>query len=326
MLLNRFGKEVESVFALKGDDENSITYALGWSLSQSSALLAALGENLFGQPIEFDDARVGLQQSGQDGGFTDVEIVAPSVPHTIIEAKRNWELPGTAQLKKYVPRIKKETGRGGLIVSLSAASRVYATDKLPNELDGVRVEHRSWGDLSKIVSDAFGRTTSLREKLWLNQLQQHLRGYILMRNVEDNRVFVVSLSSKAIKAGSSYTFADVVEKDRKYFHPIAKAWPKMPPNYIGFRLKGRLRSVHYIESYEVVTDLSQKNTRWSEIKGDHFVYQLGPAMRPAEEIRTGRIFRNALCWCAIDTLLSGQFKTISDARDETNKRLKAQDK
>lgn len=29
MLLNLFGEEVESVFALNGDDENSITYALG---------------------------------------------------------------------------------------------------------------------------------------------------------------------------------------------------------------------------------------------------------------------------------------------------------
>ena len=93
MHLNLFGKEVESVFALNGDGEDSITYALGWSLSQSPALLAALGENLFGQPIEFDDARVDLQQSGQDRGFTDIEIFSPSVPHTIIEAKRNWDLP-----------------------------------------------------------------------------------------------------------------------------------------------------------------------------------------------------------------------------------------
>ncbi len=158
MWLNLFGKEVESVFALKGDDENSITYALGWSLSQSSALLAALGKDLFGRQIEFDDAHVYLQRSSRDRGFTDVEIFSPSKPHIIIEAKRNWELPGTAQLKKYASRIGKKTGRGGLIVSLSAASREYATDKLPNKLDGIRVEHRSWSDLSKTISDARDET------------------------------------------------------------------------------------------------------------------------------------------------------------------------
>ena len=329
MHLNLFGKEVESVFALNGDGEDSITYALGWSLSQSPALLAALGENLFGQPIEFDDARVDLQQSGQDRGFTDIEIFSPSVPHTIIEAKRNWDLPGTKQLKKYSSRIGKETGCGGLIVSLSAASREYATDKLPKEVGGVRVEHRSWGDLNKIVSDAYKRTTSFRKKLWLDHLQKHLRGYISMRNVEDNRVFVVSLSTEAIKAGNSYTSVDVFEKDSKYFHPVGNRknrWPVIPPNYIGFRLNGRLRSVHHVESYEVVTDLSQQDRRWPETDVDYFVYQLGPAVRPAKEIRTGRIFRAGRCWCAIDTLLSGQFKTISDARDETNKRLDVQDK
>ena len=325
MVLNLFGKEVESVFALNGNDENSVTYALGWSLSQSPALLAALGENLFGQPIEFDDSRIDLQRSSQDRGFSDVEIVAPSVAHIIIEAKRYRDLPGTAQLKKYASRIGKETGRGGLIVSLSAASREYAADKLPNELGGVRVEHRSWGDLSKIVSDAYGRTTSFKEKLWLDQLQKHLRGYILMRDVEENRVFVVSLSSEAIKDDDSYTWADVVEKDRKYFHPVGGGWPVIPPNYIGFRLNGQLRSVHHIDSYEVVTDLSQKDRRWPESEEDHFVYELGPGMQPAKEIRTGGIFGPGHCWCAIDTLLSGHFETISDARDETKRRLNAQD-
>ena len=326
MVLNLFGKEVESVFAVKRDDENSVTYALGWSLSQSPAFLATLGEDLFGEPIEFDDARIDLQRSNQDRGFSDVEIFSPSIPHIIIEAKRNWELPGTAQLKKYASRISRENGRGGLIVSLSAASRLYATDKLPNQLDGIRVVHRSWGDLGRIVSDAYGRTTSFREKLWLDQLQKHLRGYISMRNVEDNRVFVVSLSSEAIKDDDSYTWADVIEQDSKYFHPIGKRWPVIPPNYIGFRLNGRLLSVHHIESYEVVTDLSKKNRRWPQTDADHFVYKLGPDMQPAKEIKNGKIFPNGRYWCAIDTLLSGQFKTISDARDETNRRLKAQDR
>lgn len=45
-------------------------------------------------------------------------------------------------------------------------------------------------------------------------------------------------------------------------------------------------------------------------------------MRPARDMRTGNIFRNGWAWCAIDTLLSGAFNTISDARDETARRLK----
>ncbi len=322
MALNLFGKEVESVFALNGDDEDSITHALGWSLSHSPALLATLGEDLFGEQIEFGDARVDLQRLGQDRSFTDIEIFSKSGPHIIIEAKRYWGLPGTAQLKKYASRIGRENRRRGLIVSLSAASQEYAADKLPNELGGIRLEHRSWGDLSKIVSDAYGLTNRSGEKSWLRQLQKHLGGYILMRDVKDNRVFVVSLSSQAIKNKDPYTWVDVIEKDGKYFHPIGGRWPVIPPNYIGFRLGGRLRSVHHIESYEVVTDLSRKNRRWPETDADYFVYKLGPGMQPAKEIKNGKIFPMGRYWCAIDTLLSGRFKTISDARDETDRRLK----
>ena len=325
MELSLFGKEVESVFALNGRDENSATYALGWALSQSPALLAAFGKDLNGQ-TNFDGARVDLQRSGRDKGFTDVEIFPVGAAHHryIIEAKRYWELPGIEQLTKYVDRIDNQNGRGGLIISLSAASQEYACKRLPRELEGIRVKHRSWGDLSKIVSVAYGKTTSSREKLWLDQLRKHLKGYISMRNVRDNLVYVVSLSADPIRDGNPYTWIDVVEQDRKYFHPVGEdGFPPIPPNYIGFRRRGRLHSVHHIESAKVVIDLSLENEQWPETDTDRFVYELGPGMLPPGEIRNGRIWPSGQVWCAIDTLLSGEFQTISDARDETKRRLEA---
>lgn len=47
----------------------------------------------------------------------------------------------------------------------------------------------------------------------------------------------------------------------------------------------------------------------------------GPPMLPAREMRTGNLFMNQRVKCAIDTLLSGAFDTIRDARDETDRRL-----
>lgn len=35
-------------------------------------------------------------------------------------------------------------------------------------------------------------------------------------------------------------------------------------------------------------------------------------MRPAKELRTGNVYRAARVWCAIDTLLLGQCKTIAE--------------
>ena len=84
---------------------------------------------------------------------------------------------------------------------------------------------------------------------------------------------------------------------------------------------GKLQSVHHIDNFDVAENISTVNPLWPETEIDHFIYQLGPPMRPSKEVKTGKIFMNGRVWCAIDTLLSGAFDTISDARNETKRRL-----
>jgi hypothetical protein len=142
-----------------------------------------------------------------------------------------------------------------------------------------------------------------------------------MQNPRDNMVYVVSLSTHLINEGASYSWIDVVGKDGRYFHPVGNRWPVLPPNYIGFRYHGALQTVHHIDAYEIVGNLADRNQNWPVTDTDHFVYTLGPAMRPARTVRTGNIYRNGRVWCAIDTLLSGACETISEARDQTASRL-----
>ena len=77
-----------------------------------------------------------------------------------------------------------------------------------------------------------------------------------MERQTDNNVFVVVLGQSPMVPGQTHTWIDVVEKDKCYFHPVGNHWPVRPPNYIGFRYRGRLQSVHHIESFEIVEDLS----------------------------------------------------------------------
>jgi hypothetical protein len=112
-----------------------------------------------------------------------------------------------------------------------------------------------------------------------------------------------------------------VEKDHCYFHPVGNHWPVQPPNYVGFRYHGKLQTVHHISSFSVVHNLASCNTLWPKTETNHFVYRLGPPMRSPKEMRGGMVFRSARVSCAIDTLLSGEYKTLSDARDETKRRL-----
>lgn len=208
-----------------------------------------------------------------------------------------------------------------MIVSISSGDAHIVGRSVPPEIDGVEVAQLSWGDVRRAAKTAHRKASSFEEKLWLRQFIEHLREFVAMDRITDNTVYVVSLGLDAMRADGAWTWVDVVEKDGCYFHPVGNGWPSHPPHYIGFRYRGKLQSIHRIEDYEIMPDVSSKNPLCLRTEDDHFVYKLGKPMRPATEIRTGKIFKSGRVHCAINTLLSGEFATISAARDETKRRL-----
>lgn len=316
-----------SVFKLLGRDENSATFALGWTLEASPQLGKLFAERIAGRKLPATDRYFRLQQSGADKGFTDLEIRFGDELHAIIEAKVGWQVPSESQLQRYRPRLDEK----GLpherlaLVSVSAATAEVAAGRLIREVDGVQVKHISWGAIRSIAKKARQLATGFEEKLWLRELIVHLGDYAAMDRVRDNLVFVVSLGSAPMRNDGPHTWIDVVTLDGSYFHPVGNHWPSQPPNYVAFRYHGQLQSVHRVESYEIMPDISARNPLWCETKDDHFVYKLGPAMRPARSMAAGTsadaVKRSARVWCAIDTLLSGEFDTLGEARDATKKRL-----
>ena len=140
-----------------------------------------------------------------------------------------------------------------------------------------------------------------------------------MQNKNSNKVYVVSISNQNIE-NTQVKWTDIVENGF-YFCPMGiKGWPKEPPNYIAFRYNGKLQAIHHIESYNVSKNMHDyidimPNTAWD----DHFIFNLGPAIKPNKEIRTGKgIYRNGRVWTAIDLLLTCD--TITEARDKSKER------
>jgi hypothetical protein len=316
-----------NVFELMGKDENSATYALGWALERSPALARRLAQEIAGRPIDISDLRIALQRSGDDRGYTDIELRCGKTMHAIVEAKQGFELPGVDQLSRYRPRLREAGFESVVLVSVSATPEPIARLKLPREVGGVPVKHLSWGAVRGLAKTARRAAGGLEEKLWLRELIDHLEDYAAMNRTRDNMVYVVSLGSDAMRDDCDRTWIDVVEQDRRYFHPVGNHWPMQPPNYVGFRYRGQFHSVHRIVSFDIVKDVSTVNPTWCSTDVDHFVYKLGPAMKPAKPLRAGgpsdSVKRSARVWCAIDTLLSGQFEQLGEARDETNRRAKA---
>lgn len=321
--LTKSKQDCPTVFALNGTSEDSASYALGWTLLQSSHLLTTLLESLNcpATPDIVERTEILLQAHHKNGGYSDLELLCVGEFHLIFEAKKHWSLPGNKQLLLYASRFNPERTPLCKVITVSAASDDYAARNLPTTVNDYPLSHISWGKLASMAKRNKSVSGSSIEKLWLGQLQKHLKGYDLMTPPNDNQAYCVVLSTDELRPG--YTWVDVVEKDSAYFHPVGlNGWPSSPPNYIAFRKHGKLLSVHHIDSYDVVTDLSTINPNWPNTTVDHFVYSLGPAMVPPRAIKNGKIYASGRVWCALDTLLSGAHDTIQDARNETKRRLK----
>ncbi len=316
------GREATNVFDLLGRNENDISSSVAWVLGSCRAMLneflKAVGVS---ESIKFSDVAIRMQEFDRDGGITDVEITDNQHFFLIVEAKRGWTLPRRSQLEMYAARESfcNSPAKSKSIVIVSECSRDFIDHHLDiNSIDGIPVKHVSWGDFALFAEQARARSSNYEKRL-LQDLIEYLKGAVRVQDQTSNEVFVVSLGLRRPE-GCSIGFLDVVQQKKRYFHPVGNRWPKQPPNYIAFRYFGKLQSIHHIAGYVITKNLHTEIPEWknSGEHAPHFVYELGPAIVPQKEVRTGNIFRAGRVWCHIDTLLTCD--TISEAVELTKER------
>jgi hypothetical protein len=318
-------RKVESIFHLLGEHENDITYSVSWALAQSARFLAAFLHEVLGLRADLNKVVIRLQQVEKDAGVTDIEIESPGEFFVIVEAKRGWNLPGRNQLVKYAKRPSFVASKGIIrrLVVLSECSTEYALRHLGlNHIGSVGVIPLSWKTLASLAGKV-RQGSSHAEKRLLRELLVYLRGLMTMQNHDSNWVYVVSLGPGSPKK-ATISWIDIVEKKRRYFHPVGGTWPKEPPNYIAFRYRGKLQSIHHVEGAKTLTNPHEEfsdipSKKWKE---PHFLYKLGRGFRPAHEVPMGNIYASGRVWCMLDTLFTS--KTISQARDLSKRRDKGE--
>jgi hypothetical protein len=315
-------RRVDNVFSLLGENENDITYSLGWAFSRSPHLLQSFLKKVLPRGLHFDinDLEVVLQERKVKAGITDIEIREANGTnvHVIIEAKHGWSWPTTAQLEKYVSRFRTADRDGCLIVTMSECPDEYARAcGLPLKVKGIAAKHVSWSEISFLCNSGGG---SHAEKRLMRELRNYLATIVNMQKQDSNKVYVLSLGNQECAPG--LTFKQVVNERKRYFHPYGSGgWPKEPPNYIGFRYDEILQSIHHIESAELFKNLFLHFPEYpdKEERQSYYLYKLGPAIRPSREVKAGTIKRALRVWAMLDLLLT--CKTISEARDKSKKRL-----
>lgn len=297
-----------------------MTDALAFTLSRSTRLLQALVADLgYSKAFSHDDTVLSVQTRRPTEGITDLEIQIGTSFFAILEAKRGTVLPRESQLKLYAPVLARRAASTSALVALTNATPAFATAALEGiSIPDVTLMHRSWRQLRSLAIRARPHDTHDAKRL-LDQFIRYLEDILGMETENDNRVFVVSLGA-GNPEGWSLSWIDVVEKRGRYFYPVGNRWPD-PPNYLGFRYRGKLQRIHHVEDYDIVTNFRKifaeapDEPAWCP----HYCFKLGPPMIPPRDVPAGpRVQRNNRVWCMIDTLLTSP--TVSDALTVTEKR------
>ncbi len=313
------GRSVETIFDLLGQRENDLTYALGWGLANAPELTRGFLADLYGFDVG-EPTVISLQESGGDRGYTDIELVSEN-SHLVIEAKRGWVVPTIAQLARYVPRLALSPNP--MLVALTECSPAFARHRLPANVSGVEVKHRSWAHLVKITDEAGCRGRHAERRL-VAELGRYLRGVMTMQDVTSNWTYVVALKWET-PPGWAISSRDVVLQKARYFHPYGAGggWPKIPPNYIAFRWNGHVQQVNHVEGYVVVDDLHDvvPEIPAGETHCPFISYRLGPPIPLAQPLPSGTNYRASRFWVALDLLLTSS--TLKEALAATKARTAA---
>jgi hypothetical protein len=320
-------RKIESIFQLLGETENDISYSIGYTLANSDCFLQNLLKHLCGKLYKKElcsNTIINLQSHQENKGFTDFELYLPGEFFILIEAKKGWILPNSAQLSKYASRKEfKEDMPVKMMVSLSECEDYYAEHYLPfNTIGDLPVKHINYKTISSLLKTAKIGTSSIYEKGVIDELKLYLNKLMRMQQLDSNWVYVVSVGG-GNPVNWDISWWQIINR-KKYFHPVGKRWPHRPPNYIAFRYDGELQHIHFIESFIVTKNLSEHFTEAPQnmpAHEPHFIYTLGPAICPDGQVKAGnRIKRSARVYCMLDTLLTSN--TISDALTESDRRHK----
>jgi hypothetical protein len=306
-------------FELLGNDENALTLAVGWTLCQSPHLLKLLLHEIFDHRIDSTRAVIRLQGYQTEYGYTDIEIDVPSVGCCIMEAKRGWNLPSKQQLTKYVARDYFLSAKKKRLVVLSECIPEYIRHNLDlPESVWPFIRSLTWRRVI-VATENIAPKVGTTEKRTLRQMASYLEDHTTARDPWTNWVFVVALRNGYLPKSKIF-WIEVVEKKRRYFHPVGGGWPANPPTYMGFRYHGKLQSIHFVQSHQVVSELKHfiPEIKWGKFSRPHFLYKLSKPIRSDHDVKTGGVYGPGHVWCALDLLLTS--KSISEAQKLTRKR------
>jgi hypothetical protein len=320
--LSIFNKEINSIFQLLGENENDISYSIGYTLANSPSFLKVFLSKTMPQfeIVDFQKVRIKLQNFEKKHGFTDFEVFSYGEFCLIIEAKKGFNFPTEYQLRTYCnkPTFKTFEGRKRIIVFTDSNRAVIDRFFKLKEIDDIEIQVISYREIYSMLNDCYSNGNNI-EKHLNTQLKSYLKQIITMQKIDSNWVYVVSLGWGKANF-TEFSFREVVQIKNIYFHPVGNRYPAEPLNYIAFRYDGKLQSIHHVESFVVEKNPNNFDKDFLSCETDPlYYYKLGPAIIPNKIVKNGgSIIKDTRVWCMLDTLLTCD--TISEASQLSKQR------
>lgn len=244
-------RPVTSPFGLVGNDENALTFALGYTLSNCPELLRRLLGEVGIKRVRSEvlaSAEVYLQRYRSEG-ITDIEIHVPGTLFVVIEAKVGLSIPSFGQCQKYLPRFKEHPEPQQKLVALveghhrAVWERYSAKDeRFHGVLTGL-----SWSNvLAHAVRLQRACPPSSDEGRWIRFFQNFADREYQMKCYTDE-VWIVPASTTPLWPGGM-SFLDTHLKGKIYYRGANNL---KKPLYIAFRSGGKVNTIQRVLSIEL---------------------------------------------------------------------------
>jgi hypothetical protein len=326
MVLTAYSRKVLTPFGLLKNDENALTFALGYTFHKCPRLLQRFLSAIGVAGVRFSSlaqAQIDLQRHGASSGFkgiTDIEIHLPGSLHVIIEAKIGLDFPSLEQCVQYYPRLANSNTLHKRLVALVQApdtSFAHRYKKSSTKLNDI-LKAYNWSELLKEcveMTKTYGPDTSEGRTIrWFyNFLDQEYR-----MKAFTTEVWIVPAATEQL-CSNGWSFLDTHLKRKVYYRPDQQS---MRPLYIAFRANGRIEELHRVIRIEHETPPIQYVKELASVKdwpkSPHTIWHLDDPVKLPQPIPTGGSLWQRRVACDMDVLLSS--KTVKEIEDRMRDR------
>jgi hypothetical protein len=311
--LTAYGRQVTSPFGLLGQDENALSFALGYTFAQCPNLLHAFLKDIGLRGLRhaaLKHCSLLLQEHGSKRGLTgitDLELHLPGCFHVIVEAKVGLSTPTVEQCVKYLPRFQEKNEPTKRLVALlqisqSFSERYYRASPSLKEL----LIPYTWTSLiPHCIHDQRWCPQTTLPGYWVRSFQRFLEEEYNMKCFTEE-VWIVSASQVPLWP-NGLSHYDTHVKGRIYYRQDRHT---KRPLYLALRTQGRiealqrvLRVEHEVQPVNCIPALKNVPHGWPS--EPHTIWHLGEPVKLPNPIPTDdAAMRGRMVSCDLDILLS----------------------